>query len=149
VNVLTFESMGLSNHDASQLSVVDRDSWSAMTLQEENILVIILNPAHALTRQRNDLMHELAHIQLEHKPARVEVSKIGMMLLSDYSEEQEQEADWLAGTLLLPRDGLWQMRSQAKSVSEIGSFYGVSDALTEWRIRMTGVDTQLQRSRRI
>jgi hypothetical protein len=62
------------------------------------------NPANALTRQRNDLMHELAHIELKHVPARVDFSKSGLLLLSDYSDEQEQEADWHAAARL--RDAL-------------------------------------------
>jgi Zn-dependent peptidase ImmA (M78 family) len=54
-------------------------------------------------------MHELAHIELRRAPARVEVSETGLLLLSDYADEQEQEADWLAAALLLPLDGLIQL----------------------------------------
>jgi Zn-dependent peptidase ImmA (M78 family) len=107
---------------------------------------IVLNPEHAATRQRNDLMHELAHIDLKHVPTRVDVSPTGMLLLSDYSDEQEQEADWLAGALLLPRDGLVRLRRQSKTVSDVATFYGVSNALCEWRLRMTGVDVQIRRA---
>jgi len=67
---------------------------------------IVINPSHQPPRQRNDLMHELSHIDLQHLPARVEVSETGLLLLSDYSEEQEQEADWLAAAILLSRSGL-------------------------------------------
>ncbi len=69
------------------------------------MLANVLNPANALTRQRNDLMHELAHIELKHAPAR-DFSKSGLLLLSDYSDEQEKEADWYAAALLLPRGAL-------------------------------------------
>lgn len=117
-----------------------------MTLKEGGTLGIVLNPAHALTRQRSDLMHELAHVELEHVPARVEVSKSGLLLLSDYSDEQEQEADWHAAAFLLPRDGILRLRTKGKSSAEIANHYGVSKALCEWRLRMTGVDVQLRRS---
>jgi Zn-dependent peptidase ImmA (M78 family) len=103
--------------------------------------------AHARTRQRSNLMHELAHIQLKHNPSRVEVSKLGLLLLSDYADEQEQEADWHAAALLLPRDGLLQMRASQLSVGQIADYYGVSEALCEWRLRMTGVDVQVRRAR--
>jgi len=56
-------------------------------------------------------VHELAHIQLRHPPARVEVSETGLLLLSDYFDEQEQEVDWLGAALLLPSEGLVQLRS--------------------------------------
>ena len=119
-----------------------------MTLELQGIFAIVLNPAHKITRQRNDLMHELAHVELCHAPVRVEVSETGLLLLSDYSDEQEQEADWLAAALLLPRDGLIQMRSARQSSAEIANRYGVSEALCEWRLRMTGVDVQLGRAYR-
>jgi hypothetical protein len=148
VRVLDFGKLGLPMRAVSQLTVVDGDSWSAMTLQIEGMFAIVLNPAHAIARQRNDLMHELAHIELGHTPARVEVSESGLLLLSDYSDEQEQEAHWLAAALLLPRDGLVQLRSAHHSASEIANRYGVSEALCEWRLRMTGVDIQMRRSYR-
>lgn len=148
VRVLDFGKLDLPARAVSQLTVVDGDSWSAMTLQVERTFAIVLNPAHQITRQRNDLMHELAHIELRHTPARVEVSQTGLLLLSDYSDEQEQEADWLAAALLLPRDGLVQLRSAHHSAAEIANRYGVSEALCEWRLRMTGVDIQMRRAYR-
>jgi Zn-dependent peptidase ImmA (M78 family) len=148
VRVLDFSQLGLPTRAVSQLTVVDGDSWSAMTLQIDGTFAIVLNPAHAITRQRNDLMHELAHIELSHTPARVEVSETGLLLLSDYSDEQEQEADWLAASLLLPRDVLVQLRSAGRSAADIASCYGVSEALCAWRLRMTGVDVQIRRAYR-
>ena len=147
VVVLDFNSLGLAPHAVSQLTVVDDESWSAMTLREKTTYAIVVNPAHARTRQRSNLMHELAHIQLKHNPSRVEVSKSGLLLLSDYADEQEQEADWHAAALLLPRDGLLQMRAHRHSAEQIADHYGVSEALCEWRLRMTGVDVQVRRSR--
>jgi len=91
-------------------------------------------------------MHELAHIELRHSPARVEVSDSGLLLLSDYSDEQEQEADWFAAALLLPRDGLIRLRSGRKTAAEIAAYYGVSEPLCQWRLRMTGVETQMRRA---
>jgi hypothetical protein len=91
--VLDFEALGLPAGAVRQLTVVDQDGWSAMTIQDDDVFGVVVNPAHAATRQRYDLMHELAHIELKHVPARVEVSPSGLMLLSNFSDEQEQEAD--------------------------------------------------------
>lgn len=146
VSVLEFDTLALDPQAARQLTELDASSWSAMTLQEQNGLAIVINPAHAKVRQRNDLMHEISHILLQHVPARVEVAPSKLLLLSDYSDEQEQEADWQAGALLLPRDGLVRWRSRQQSVSDIASHFGVSTALCEWRLRMTGVDVQMRRS---
>jgi hypothetical protein len=148
VMVLEFGRLGLPARTVRQLTVVDCDSWSAMTLRVDGAFAIVINPGHAVTRQRSDLMHELAHIELRHSPARVEVSASGLLLLSDYSDEQEQEADWLGAALLLPREGLVRLRSAQKSTTEIATYYGVSEALCEWRLRMTGVDVQMRRTHR-
>jgi Zn-dependent peptidase ImmA (M78 family) len=146
VRILDFHELGLSPGVVRQLIHTDPDDWSAMTIQEAQAFGIVINPAHAITRQRSDLMHELAHIELRHVPASVQVSSTGLMLLSDYSEDQEQEADWHAAALLLPREGLVRLRAQRKSADEIATHYGVSRSLTEWRLRMTGVDIQMRRS---
>jgi Zn-dependent peptidase ImmA (M78 family) len=92
-------------------------------------------------------MHELSHIELRHMPMRVDVSVSGLLLLSNYSDEQEQEADWYAGALLLPRDALAAARRRNKTATEIATYYGVSEALCEWRLRMTAVDVQLRRAK--
>jgi uncharacterized protein DUF955 len=146
VRILDFDQLGLASAVIRQLVQTDADSWSAMTIQEGQVFGIVLNPAHAITRQRSDLMHELAHIELRHVPSGVQVSETGLLLLSDYSEDQEQEADWHAAALLLPRDGLMHLRSRQKSSDQIAAHYGVSKQLTEWRLRMTGVDLQIRRS---
>lgn len=147
VTILDFAKLELPARVVQQLTVVDEESWSAMTLKVGNIFAIVINPVHAMTRQRSDLMHELAHVALDHVPVRVEVSDTGLLLLSDFSDEQEQEADWLGAALLLPRDGLIRHRAARNSTNEIAAFYGVSTALCEWRLRMTGVDAQIRRSK--
>ncbi|MDY6948403.1 MAG: ImmA/IrrE family metallo-endopeptidase [Pseudomonadota bacterium] len=148
VHVTEPKALGLSQASLHQLLVEDSDSWSALTLQDQGVSMIVINSAHADTRQQADVMHELAHIELGHAAARVDVSKSGVLLLSEYSDEQEQEADWHAAAFLVPRDGILQMRSRQASTSEIASYYGVSEALCEWRIRMTGVDVQMRRRSR-
>lgn len=145
--VLDFHKLNLSAASVRQLLHVDSDSWSAMTLKEGDTTAIVLNPAHAETRLCNDLMHELAHLDLGHIPSRVEVSKSGVLLLSDFSEEQEFEADWYAAALLLPRTALIRLRGQRKTPGQIAQLYGVSESLCQWRLRMTGVDIQLSRGR--
>jgi Zn-dependent peptidase ImmA (M78 family) len=148
VIILDLEDLGLTKKSAHQLLVADPGSWSAMTIKEGDAIGVIVNPSHAMTRQRNDLTHELAHVELKHVPTRVDVSPTGYLLLSDYSEDQEQEADWLAGALLLPRNALVTSRTRGQTVEQIAATYGVSPALCDWRLKMTGVDLQLRRTAR-
>lgn len=147
VVVLDIAALKLPEKHRKQLVDMDCESWSGLTLKEGGRHFILVNPAHAPTRQVNTLMHELAHIYLRHVPSRVDLSKSGLMLLSDYPDQQEQEADWLAGVMLLPRVALIHYRSRGWVVEQICAKYGVSAQLCEWRIRMTGVEAQLKTPR--
>lgn len=147
VTVLDFAALDIAAGHARQLTVIDERSWSGLTLKEAGITAVVLNPSHPQTRQSSTLMHELAHHILLHPPTRVDVSATGMMLLSEYSDEQEAEADWLAAALLLPREALIALRAGGSTTEEICERYGISSELCEWRIRMTGVDRQIRFSR--
>lgn len=147
VVVLDFDALGLTPKDAEQLLNVDPESWSGLTLKEGDTHYVVINPAHVRARQVNTMMHELAHIQLKHTPKRVDISVSGLMLLSDYPADQEEEADWLSASVLLPRDALCHYRSIGWSTAEICNHYGVSTQLCDWRLRMTGVNVQLRRRR--
>lgn len=148
VLVLNFEDLKLATAARQQLLVNDSDSWSGMTMVDGTLTTIVLNPAHAKTRQSSTLMHELAHVMLKHKPARVDISSTGLLLLSDYSDEHEEEADFLAAAMLLPRETLMWCRRRGDSVEVIAADHGLSESLCQWRLRMTGVDIQLRRSSR-
>ncbi|WP_223568240.1 ImmA/IrrE family metallo-endopeptidase [Agrobacterium tumefaciens] len=133
----------IASDHLTQLTVHDPDSWSGVTVREGEAVVIIVNSVHPLARQANTLMHEWAHVELRHKPNRVDRSEAGLLLLSDYPSEFEEEADWLAGAILAPRDGLIQLRAKGMDVGEIASHYGISLELTNWRLRMTGIEKQM------
>jgi Zn-dependent peptidase ImmA (M78 family) len=70
------------------------------------------------------------------------------MALRTHNEEQEQEADWLAGCLLLPRDALLLIRRKGTTDEDACLEYGVSLAMLRFRINVTGVDAQLRHARR-
>lgn len=135
--------LNLEPEHASQLLVKDPSSWSGMTLFEDGSHLVVLNSSHPTTRRASTLMHEIAHIILEHVPAEIEISVDGLMLLSDYSAEQEDEADWLGAALLLPEAALMRFRSGGASVDQIAQDFGVSRELCQWRCRMTGVEKRL------
>jgi Zn-dependent peptidase ImmA (M78 family) len=146
LGVLVFgaNELDLPAADAEQLLIRDHESWSGMTIREHDATVVVLNSAHPRTRQASTLMHELAHLVLDHGPTEVHVSESGHLLLSDYSDEQEDEADWLMGALLLPRVALLQHRSSGRTPAQIAATFHVSVELCQWRLRMTGVETQLR-----
>ena len=141
--VLGADELDLPPVHAKQLLDRDPDSWSGMTLAEDGIFLVVLNSSQSRRRQAATLMHEIAHHILEHVPASVQVSASGLVLLSDYSDDQEEEADWLGGALLLPQVALLQHRSLGSTPSEIAQHFGVSEDLAQWRCRMTGVERRM------
>jgi IrrE N-terminal-like domain len=128
-----------------QLLVHDSSSWSAVTLILPRHKLIIVNSEHAPVRQNSDIMHELAHLILEHPPARVDMTSHGLMILDTYNKTQEEEANWLAGALLVPRDGLLQVLSRNSRDDHAASHFCVSTKMLAMRRQLTGIDVQLRR----
>lgn len=145
VKVVDADQLDLADNHARQLLEIDPASWSGLTLSYDGRTMVVLNSSHAQARKCSTLMHELSHIRLGHVPANVHLSPTGMLLLSDYSDEQEDEADWLMGAFLLPRQALITFRGRGHDKNEIASMFGVSVELCTWRLRMTGVEAQLRR----
>lgn len=136
----------LSPEALHQLTVQDIDSWSAVTLHIGDTRLIIINSAHPPTRRRNSLSHELAHLILNHGPGRIDVSTDGHLLLNSFEKEQEDEADWFAGALLVPREGLRRLFRATQDPRELAEHFDVSVELLQWRLRMTGVAVQARRA---
>lgn len=118
--------------------------WSAVTLVVGEKTLVILNSSHSPARQASDLMHELAHRIRNHEPEEMSISSEGLMLLKAYDKEQEEEADWLAGVLLLPRDALVQIKRQGIPDEDVVAQYGVSKRMYTYRVSMTGVNRQFR-----
>ncbi len=120
------------------------DEWSAVTVVVNDKHIIITNPKHSLARQSSNLMHELAHIIKKHNAAQMFMSQTGYMLRS-FDEKQEAEADWFAGTLLLPRTVLSHCIYMRIPAQQVLQDYFVSKVLYQYRVRMTGVNRQYRR----
>ena len=138
---------GLSESNLQQFTNHDSDSWSVVTIRVGNTNLTIVNSAHAPTRQRSSLSHEIAHLILDHEPGRIDLSPAGHLLLSSFEREQEEEADWLSGTLLVPRAGLMIAYQSTQVPGFLANWFGVSVDMLNWRLRMTGVATQVRRAR--
>lgn len=85
----------------------------------------------------------LAHFILDHVAATVAVSNSGLALLSDYSNDQKEEADWPGAALLLSEAALLHYRLSGFSNSQIADKFCFSIELCAWRCRMTDVNKRL------
>lgn len=134
---------GLSDKSKEDLLTDPGSSlWSAITLVDGTKRLIILNSSHSLARRANDLMHELAHMILGHSPSLMEISEGGIPLRSNRDKKQEQEADWLGACLLLPRPALVTIMRGNSDLDEAATRYGVSKAMLNYRLAVTGVNAQ-------
>jgi len=138
---------GLSDSSRRQLTKVDPGSWSAVTVSKGGASLVVLNSGHSQARQTSSLTHELAHLILNHQSDQVELSKEGFLFRTAFDQEQEQEADWLGGCLLVPREGLLRMSFRTGSAPALANHFGTSVELINWRLRMTGVGKQVGRYR--
>ena len=134
--------LGLDDCDLKQLVREDPDAWSAITVSESGREAIVVNPNHRGGRYSSDVMHELAHLLLGHQPSTMFFAADGDMALRGYDGSAEEEANWLAAALLLPREALVGARKRRASGQEICELYGVSKEMLSYRTRVTGIDRQ-------
>jgi Zn-dependent peptidase ImmA (M78 family) len=118
--------------------------FSAMTQYRGSRCRIFYNPTHSATRTANSIAHELSHVILEHEPRRA-IAADGTRI---FDPDQEDEAEWQAGALLVPREGALRWLSTGGSVTAGAKHFGVSVELFSWRANQTGVVRQLRRRAR-
>lgn len=134
---------GLPTLDLRQLTVIDGQSWSAFTLRIRTQHLVLFNSSQSAPRVNSVIMHELAHIALGHELHSASLSQEGHLIPTNYSQDQEDEADWFGGALLLPRPALLRIRRENLEDDRVVQMYQVSVDMIRWRFRMTGVDYQL------
>lgn len=140
---------GLDDAHKHQLLKVDPGGWSAVTVEAPGRHVVIYNPQHSVGRQSSDQMHELAHILIGHEPSRLIISQDGTWIMRSYDQKQEDEAAWLSGCLLLPREALLYVIKSWVSEEEAIERYLVSRQMLVSRMNLTGVNVQMQRLARL
>ena len=122
----------------------DEAGFSATTICVGSRRLIVYNPRHAAGRRANSLAHEVSHLILEHEAG----PAIGLGGCRHWNPEEEAEADWLAGALLVPRESALTWMLTNGDVEEGARHFGVSVDLFRWRVNHTGVMHQIQARRR-
>ena len=144
IPVVSFDQCG----DAMELEregrfalVALRDRVCALTAFAGRRRVIIYNDQNARTRQVSDIAHEISHTLLEHEPTSLEHAERYL----ERDPRQEAEANYLAGALLVPREGALSLMREGMSEPDLAEHYGVSPDMARWRTRATGVTLQVER----
>jgi hypothetical protein len=119
----------------------EREAFSAITVFCGGRRLVIHNDSHAPTRQASSVTHELSHCILEHPPSPI-LSPEGCR---HWNSRLEEEADWLAGALLVPREGALTLTKRGWPLARIAERYAVSEQLCRRRVNETGVAIQARR----
>jgi Zn-dependent peptidase ImmA (M78 family) len=117
-----------------RLQIDDEGAFSAAAVVIENDALIVVNDAHIEARQVSSISHELAHLLLGHEPAPA-FSDLGGR---NVTRDMEDEADWLAGCLLVPGSGIRAtMRDCGNDLQTAADHYGISMQMMRWRHGVT------------
>lgn len=124
-----------------------RREFSAATVYREGRALIVYNDSNTLARRRSDVSHELAHLILKHRP-RPFLGDGGCRVWDKEQKEQEDEAAWLSGVLLVPGDVALALVRQEIDVAEAAADFGVSTKMLKYRMNMSGAHIRARRAAR-
>lgn len=139
---------GMSEESLQDLFGEGSDSWSGITLPTKyNGVVVIFNPRESKARRESTLMHEMAHIILNHKPSVIGCTDTVCIPLRNYNPIQENEASWLGSCLQIPRDMLLWCCKKSMYHDEIAKYANASMKMAQFRFNVSGVAKQVSRWR--
>jgi Zn-dependent peptidase ImmA (M78 family) len=123
-----------------ELEALQPGAFSACTIDLGTRKVIVVSPLASEQRQRSDASHEASHLLLDHKVQ--EVERVGGLSFFTCDPDEEQEANWLAGCLLLPRDLLVRSLKKGMDAAAIAEDNRVSLQMANFRLRATDARRQ-------
>jgi Zn-dependent peptidase ImmA (M78 family) len=129
-----------------ELEALQPGAFSACTFDLGARKVIVVSPLATEQRRRSDASHEASHLLLDHKVR--EVEQLGGLSFFTCDPDEEQEANWLAGCLLLPRDLLIRSLKNGLDAADIAEANTVSIQMANFRLRATGAERQVAATRR-
>jgi Zn-dependent peptidase ImmA (M78 family) len=109
------------------------DNWSAGIIRKDPLL-IVHNSRHAITRQNSNLMHEFAHIILDHEMIGYDPNTG----LPQRRQQDEDEAVYLGGCLQIPRRGLLWAIQKKMTIDRIALHFNASQDMVQFRMNVIG-----------
>ena len=123
---------------------VNRGEFSGVTVFRGPTRLIVYNDSHSDGRQASNLAHELAHALLQHPPG----TALDGSGCRDWDQELEEEANWLAGALLVSDEASFAIIRDGMSIEDAARRYGVSPKMMQFRLNVSGARTRVHRARR-
>ena len=122
---------------------IDQGAFSAVTVFDGPRRLIVYNDSHSLGRRSSDMAHELAHALLQHRPG----SALDDRGCRRWNAEQEEEANWLSGALLVSEEAALQIARTGQSFEEAAETYRVSQAMITFRLNVTAAHRRVGQGR--
>jgi Zn-dependent peptidase ImmA (M78 family) len=123
-----------AEHAVMQFTRKDREAFSAVTVFRGYKRLIVVNDVHSRGRQASNIAHELAHSLLWHEPT----PGLHGDGVREWNAEQEEEAQWLAGALLISEEAALTIVRRQLSLADAAKLYGTSIDMVRGRINVTG-----------
>jgi IrrE N-terminal-like domain len=137
----------LDPDDREELLGRHPQQWSALSVALPGGTLVVYNPTHDAARINNTLCHELSHLILGHE--RAQLLCVDDCALREFNNQQEAEADWLAGSLLVPEAALRRAKIAGWTQAQTARRLGASAALVRWRWNASGVDRYIRPRRAV
>lgn len=114
--------------------LINHDDWSAGIIHRDPLL-ILYHSRPTPARQQANIMHEIAHILLDHPFIHFDPDT-GLPIRET---RYEDEAIYLGGCLQIPKLGLLWAHQQAFTLDQVARYFGASQQMVRFRANMTGV----------
>lgn len=121
-----------------------KQQFSATTISVPFGHLIFYNQSHSFERTNSTLAHEASHIILGHEFSSITDIKF---IAREFDKDKEDEANWLAGCLLLPEEGLIWALKKRMSIQSIAGHFNISKQMTQWRYNSTGMKLRMKNLR--
>lgn len=144
IPIVGLSELATTLHAAQYFLSEDQSAFSAGTVFDGHRRMIVHNDCHSEARQNSNLAHELAHPLLFHEPT------LALDLITGcrhWNDDNEDEANWLGGELLVTTDMALAVARGHLSQPEAQERWGVSYTMLKWRLNARGAAKRVQRER--
>lgn len=141
VPIVPFDQLPTATEAVRYFTETHRTRLSGLVVPVNGQQVILFNPADGDERFVSTITHEVSHCLLDHQS---ELRLTGEETCLSGHPDQEDEAAWLGGELLVPRDAARCMVFRGIGEDAAAAMYGVSIEMARWRMNICG-GRQMQR----
>lgn len=112
------------------------DAWGLFDRSKQTIYVA---KDATLPRAAFTIAHELGHFILHQDKQKETFWRMDGINMDVQDKTEEQEANWFAASLLMPKSLVLKYWQHSRSVENVAAIFGVSNTALVWRLKNLGV----------